>query len=206
MNIQTDRLLSLLKKWWFSLLLLPCVFIVIQQFYGALSNNILLAVNYSYPGLLKPFLVTLDFLTLFIHEAGHTFFGIFGWRFLAILGGTLLQLLIPFSVLLSALWNKQVFVAQFSFFWLGFSWMESAAYCADAMWTSLPLIGNLPESAHDFKNMLSMTGLLDQYMLVAWILFFIGFINLVAALLWPLRDRELRSVDLSDELEKSGLI
>lgn len=205
MSKQIDTILPIASKWWFSLLLLSPVITVLKQFYQALSRNILMAVNYSYPEILKPFLVPLDFLTLFIHEAGHTFFSIFGWRFLTIAGGTLLQLMIPVALLFSSLWNKQMRTAQFSFFWLGFSWLETAAYCADARWTSLPLIGNLPDSAHDFKNILSMTGLLDHYMIIAWIFFLFGVFFLASALLWPARDQEARYIDLSDELNRNGI-
>lgn len=205
MSNRIDTILPTARKWWFSLLLLSPVITVLKQFYQALSRNILMAVNYTYPEILKPFLVPLDYLTLFIHEAGHTIFLPFGWQFLTVAGGTLLQLLIPFAMLISALWNKQMRTAQFSFFWLGFSWMEVAAYCADARWTSLPLIGNLPESAHDFKNLLTMTGMMDHYMTIAWIFFLLGVCCLASALLWPARDQELRYIDLSDELKRTGI-
>lgn len=205
MNRSYDDILPLARKWWFSLLLLSPVITVLKQYYFALSRNILMAVKYPYPGILKPFLIPLDFLTLFIHEAGHTLFGVFGWEFLTIAGGTLLQVLIPFVLLISTIWNKQMPAAQLSFFWLGFSWMSTAAYCADARWTDLPLIGNLPESAHDFKNLLTMTGLMDHYMTLAWIFYLIGLLCLGSALLWPLRDQEVRYIDLSDELKKKGI-
>jgi len=201
-----ESVIKFLKKWTFSLVLIFPIVVVTHQFWLAIARNILMAVNYSYPGLLSPLLFVLDTVTLIIHEGGHTIFGLFQWRFLTILGGSLLQLLIPFLILASAWWNRQQLLTQFAWFWLGFSWMDTAAYCADAKYRDLPLIGNLPKSAHDFNNMLSMTGLIDHYRTIAWFLFAIGFLCFLAALLWPLIDKEKADlVDLSDQLEKAGL-
>jgi hypothetical protein len=208
MNVEAyiDRSLPYIKKWFFSFLMFIPTWVVIEQFWMALNANILFAVNYPYPFFIWPLMFVLDNLTLIIHEGGHTIFGFFGWRFLGILGGTLMQLLIPFLIFLSAWYKKQITLAQFSLFWLGFSWMDSAAYCYDAMFRNLPLIGNLPKSAHDFHNMLIDLNLINHYKTIAWIMFSIGFLILALGLLWPLfKKEELEYVNLSDELEKSGL-
>lgn len=198
--------LKLLKDWWFSLILLVPTLLVFHQFYLALARNILQAVNYEYPPVLSFLYFVLDTVTLFIHEAGHTIFAIFGWEFLAILGGTLLQLLIPFLIGISAWFNNQKVVLQFSLFWFGFSWLDTAAYCADAKFRDLPLIGNLPKSAHDFYNMLSQLELLESYRTIAWVFLIIGCVILLAALLWPLiGHKKTDPVDLSNQLEKVGL-
>lgn len=208
MNIEAyiDRSLPFIKKWFFSFLLLIPTWVILEQFWMAIRHNILFAVDYPYPFFLWPFLFILDNLTLIIHEAGHTLFGFFGWRFLGILGGTLMQMLIPFLLFLSAWYKDQRILAQFSLFWLGFSWLDSAAYCADAYQTRLPLIGNLPVSAHDFSNMLTQLQIMDKYLTIAWTMYGIGFVILVAGLIWPLfKKKELEYVNLTDQLEKSGL-
>ena len=205
-SVFKDIMCPLLKKWWFSLLLLWPAWMITEQYWLALARNILMAYKYEYPGLLWPLFFALDNLSLILHEGGHTIFGLFGSRFLAILGGSLMQLLIPFLVLISAWWKQQKIGAQASLFWLAYAWMDSAAYCADAKYQDLPLIGNLPKSAHDFTNLLNMTSLLEHYRTIAWIMYAIGFLALLGALLWPLfQKKETESVHLGNQLQKAGL-
>lgn len=206
MNMDNKRVLIILKNWWFSVLLLILSSLIIHQFYLTLARNILTAINYEYPPLFGMFFFVLKTVTLFIHEAGHTFFSFFGSDFLSILGGTLLQLMIPSLLLISTWMNRQFKATQFSLFWLGFSWLDTAAYCADAKFRDLPLIGNLPESAHDFYNMLSMLNILDSYRTIAWIFYVFGLICLISGILLPLFKKEKPdSIDLANQLEKVGL-
>jgi hypothetical protein len=98
---------------------------------------------------------------LVFHEAGHPLFGLFGWRFLAILGGTLLQLAPP-VVAAVAFWRRRqpaslaVVVA-----WLGVNLVNVGQYAADAQARALPLLG-ADASGHDWWNMLRALGLLEQ--------------------------------------------
>src|SRR5690554_3718353 len=52
------------------------------------------------PNSAQPPWIFLDYLNLAIHEAGHWVFAIFG-QFMSILGGSLLQILTPLSVVVS---------------------------------------------------------------------------------------------------------
>ena len=184
-----DKLIPFLKKWGFSLILFPFIWIVMEQFWMAIRVNIQFAVNYPYPMFVGPVMFIIDITSLIIHEGGHTLFGFFGWRFLAILGGSLLETLIPFLLFLTA-WNKkQITLAQFSLFWTGFTWLEAAAYCYDAYDTKMPLIGGLGREAHDFMNMLSDLNILDKHEIIAWILYAIGVICFIGALAWPLMNK-----------------
>lgn len=201
-----DRALPKIKRWFFSFLLFFPGWIMVEQYWMALSRNILMAINYPYPFFFKPLFFVIDTIDLLIHEGGHTIFGFFGWRFLTILGGSLMTWIIPFSVFLSAWYKRQRIIAQISLFFLSHSWFSAAAYCADAYWRDLPLIGNLPKSAHDYYNMLTDLGLLEQYRTVAWIMYSVAFLIFLLSILWPLfeiKEREL--IDLSKELKKSGL-
>lgn len=148
----------------------------------------MLAVDYPYPFFLWPIYFVLDNLTLLVHEAGHSFFRIFGWRFLEILGGSLYQIILPFCIFLFAWIKEKRIIAQFSLFWLGFAWLDTAAYCADAYEQNLPLIGNLPKSSHDFLNILSELNILDMYSSIAWGMFTTGLIILVFGILWPYQE------------------
>lgn len=180
------KAIPFLSTWWLSLFLILCSWFIIEQFYIALRYNIFFAINYTHVFGFFIIYFLMDNLTLILHEAGHTIFGIFGWRFLTVLGGTLMQLLIPSLIIIFGWRNRKLFTTQVALYWLGFAWLDTAAYCADAYSRSLPLVGNLPKSAHDFSNLLSALNILDSYEIVAWVIFSIGLITLLLGILLPL--------------------
>ncbi len=197
MNTLKEKAFPFLKTYWFSIILIFCSWFIVKQFYMTIEYNILLAVSYKHVLGFSIIYFVMDNLTLIIHEAGHTIFGIFGWRFLTVLGGTLLQLLIPFALFIISWRNGQIIITQLSLYWLGFAWLDSAAYSADAYSQDLPLIGNLPKSSHDFLNILSDLNILNHYMTIAWVLFFIGILILLSGILLPLlKTRQTNYVDL----------
>lgn len=191
-NVQEYIDLSLphLKKWWFSILCIPFCWILAEQYWMALKWEISFAWIYPYPFFLSPFFFLIDNFLLIVHEAGHTLFGFFGWRFLTILGGTLFQILLPMLIFVYGWWNYQRFVAQIGLLLTAFSWIESSAYAADAVSRRMPLIGNLPKSAHDYYNLFTMQGVLDNYMFYAWTMYWIGVITLLFFFLYPLIERK----------------
>lgn len=202
-----DKAIPYIKRWFFSSLLLIPAWTMLEQYWMALSTNILLAVNYPYPLFVRPLFFVIDNVDLMIHEGGHTIFGFFGWRFLTILGGSLMTWLIPFLLFLTAWHKKQRIVAQMSLFFLSNAWFGAAAYCADAYWRDLPLIGNLPKSAHDYYNMLTALGWLENYRTVAWVMYSIGFFILILCLVWPIFEKEEKRIfDLDKELKRTGLL
>lgn len=179
-----------IKKWWFSVVCIPFCWVLTEQFWMALKWEISFAWMYSYPFILSPFFFFIDNFLLIIHEAGHTFFGFLGNRFLTILGGTLLEILLPFAIFVFGWWNYRRVTAQLGLLLTAFAWFESAAYAADALERKMPLIGNLPKSSHDFYNMFSIQGILDDHMTYAWIMYWVGVITLLLFLLYPLIERE----------------
>lgn len=80
--------------------------------------------------------------------------------------------------------------AQLGLLLTAFAWLETSAYAADAMARRMPLIGSLPKSAHDFYNLFSMKGLLDEYMTYAWSMYWIGILTLILFFLYPLFERK----------------
>jgi hypothetical protein len=64
---------------------------------------------------------------------------------------------------------------QVSLVWLGQNWIDVAAYAADAQARAMPLLGGLGPEAHDWLNLLSRAGLLEQTPLVAGVLFACAF-------------------------------
>lgn len=196
-----DRALPYIRKWWFSVVCIPFCWVLAEQHWMALNWEISFAWRYPYPFFLFPFFFFIDWFLLIVHEAGHTFFGFFGSRFLTILGGTFLQIMLPFLIFLYGWWNRQHFVAQLGLLLTAFSWIESAAYAADAVARRMPLIGNLPSSAHDYYNMFSMKGVLTSHMTYAWGMYWIGIITIILFLIYPLYKRkEYDYVDLEIEL------
>ncbi|HBX67723.1 MAG: hypothetical protein CL670_11135 [Balneola sp.] len=185
-----DKALPHIKKWWFSVVCIPFCWVLANQFWMALKWEITFSWIYDYPLFLSPFFFLIDNFLLIVHEAGHTFLGFFGSRFITILGGTLFEIMLPFMIFIYGWWNYSRLVAQIGLLLTAFAWIESSAYAADAFARRMPLLGNLPKSAHDFYNMLSMHGILDHYMTVAWTMYWIGIITLLLFFFWPLLERK----------------
>ncbi len=196
-----DKALPYIKKWWFSVLCIPFCWVLAEQFWMALKWEISFSYMYPYPFFLSPFFFLIDNFLLIIHEAGHTIFGFFGWRFLTILGGTLLEILLPFFIFVYGWWNYKRIAAQLGLLLVAFAWLESSAYAADAVARRMPLIGNLPKSAHDFYNLFTMKGVLESHMTFAWMMYCIGIITLILFFIYPLLERQKNEyVDIEIEL------
>jgi hypothetical protein len=112
----------------------------------------------------------LDNVDLVIHEAGHVFFAFFG-EFMAILGGTLLQLLVPLMFAAYFFVRGDRYSAAIVSFWLGQSFINAARYAGDAQKMELPLLGG---GIHDWNYLLSATGMLPQTSLISDIFYYAG--------------------------------
>lgn len=185
-----DKALPHIKKWWFSVACIPFAWVLAEQFWMALKWEISFSWNYPYPFFLSPFFFFIDNFLLIIHEAGHTLFGFIGGRFITILGGTLLEILLPFGIFVYGWYSRRRYTAQTGLLLTAFAWIESSAYAADAMDRRMPLIGNLPKSAHDFYNLFSMKGILNDYMGYAWMMYWIGILTLILFFIWPILERK----------------
>lgn len=115
----------------------------------------------------------LDGVNLFLHEAGHVFFGFFG-QTLHFLGGTLGQLVFP-ALFAGYFWRRgQRFEACVVSIWFAESLMYAAAYMGDARRMVLPLVGG---GTHDWNWLFTRWGMLDQAEGLA------AFVHVVASLL-----------------------
>lgn len=100
----------------------------------------------------------LDGVNLFLHEAGHVFFGVFG-QTLQFLGGTVGQLVFP-ALFVGQFWRRgQRFEAYIVAIWFAESLMYAAEYMGDARRMELPLVGG---GIHDWNWLFSRWGMLDQ--------------------------------------------
>jgi hypothetical protein len=100
----------------------------------------------------------LDSLDLAIHEAGHLVFG-FDGETLMLLGGTLMQLLVPVAFAI-ALWRQgDRHGATVPVWWLGQNCWNVAVYISDARTQELPLVGG---GEHDWAQLLGAAGWLEH--------------------------------------------
>jgi hypothetical protein len=123
------------------------------------------------------------------HEAGHIIFRPLG-RFMASLGGTLGQLLMPLICLIVFIVKtRDPFAASFSMWWLGVNFMDIAPYINDARSRTLPLLGGntgrtSPYGFHDWEFILRESGLIKYDHLLANFSYKIGTVLMMCAFLW----------------------
>lgn len=194
-------ILSFLKRWWASLIILPIIIYSAQQVFGALIYNVFYALNYSYPFPLNVVYLFVDNFLLIVHEAGHTFFGLLGIRVITILGGSLLQILLPLTIVGYFWINRKKIGMQLSLALLGFSWLDIATYAADGSTRQLPLIGGLGKESHDWYNLLIRMDALEYDITFGVVFFVIGIMSYLAAILFPLFYRKYQNVDIDLPLD-----
>jgi hypothetical protein len=123
------------------------------------------------------------------HEAGHIVFRLFG-RFMASLGGSLGQLLMPLVCLGSFIFFKRdVFAGSFALWWFGENFLDLAPYINDARALTLPLLGGntgqtSPYGFHDWEFILQAAGLLPYDHVLAQISHKTGIVIMVLAYVW----------------------
>lgn len=122
----------------------------------------------------------LDGVNLLFHEAGHPLFSPFG-ETLHILGGTLMQLLVPLAVAGSAWWKRKPAGTAFGLFWTAQNLHNIARYVADARAEALPLVGG---GEHDWATLLGAWGLLERDTALGGILHAFGWLGMALAWGW----------------------
>jgi hypothetical protein len=124
-----------------------------------------------------------------IHEAGHVFFMPFG-QFMAILGGSLFQLMLPLIAAATVLWqNRDPFGAALGVWWCGVSMMDLAAYIYDAKSPQLTLLGGRTgeDGPHDWIYLLDVFGKVQQAQSYGAIIYWFGVLLMLAGLAWAVR-------------------
>lgn len=130
----------------------------------------------------------LHLVNLPFHEAGHIIFGFFG-RFIAVLGGSLMQLLIPLVCIGAFLFQtRDTFGASVGVWWLGESLMDLAPYINDARALRMILLGGVTgrdvADYHDWEYLLRHTGLLRYDHLIAYTAYGTGVLLMVISFAW----------------------
>ncbi len=121
----------------------------------------------------------IDNFNLLIHEAGHVIFSFFG-QFMYVLGGSLVQILLP-SIFVFYFWRRRdYFSAALVGFWVGQNLINVSVYAGDAVKMELPLLGG-DSSGHDWHWLLSQTNLLAHTDTVAAVIYFVGLIIILVS-------------------------
>jgi hypothetical protein len=143
----------------------------------------------------------LHMINLPFHEAGHILFSPFG-RFMTILGGSLMQVLVPIVCALALYFqNEDPFGAALCAWWAGENLLDLAPYINDARALNLMLLGG-PANAvegHDWEAILTDLGWLHLDHTLANGAHIIGAVIMWAALVWA----ALATLNLEPETQRS---
>jgi hypothetical protein len=121
---------------------------------------------------------------LVFHEAGHIVFSPFG-RFMAVLGGSLLQVLIPVIAAIAFLRQDEKFGAAICSWWAGQNFIDLAPYIADARRLRMVLLGGRTGAeveGHDWEYILTQLGMLHLDVRLGMAAYGLGMILMVGSL------------------------
>ena len=118
-------------------------------------------------------------LAVWFHEAGHgVFFPVAGWHpvgtFMVSAGGSIMQIAVVFMFMVVAWLSGKRFDAMLMWLWAGLNFVDVSLYAGDARDRAMPLIFGMDKSAHDWGNMLTMTGLLWATPAIAGAIWLLG--------------------------------
>lgn len=122
----------------------------------------------------------LDHVNLPFHEFGHIFFSPFG-EFIGILGGTIMQLAIPFGIMIAFALKGETAGVAFCAFWFGENLLNISVYMADARSMVLPLVGS---GDHDWNILFSRVNLLRYDTVIAKFVRFTGWLIMILSVGW----------------------
>jgi hypothetical protein len=130
----------------------------------------------------------LDYANLAIHEAGHSLFGIFageneiGFGYtLMILGGTLLELLVPFACAAAFFFRREVSGVAFCLFWFFENFLYIGHYMATARTMDIQLIGS---GDHDWEILFTHWNILVHDQQIGHATQLLGWLGMLASVAW----------------------
>lgn len=141
-----------------------------------------------YKHIQDPFYMSMiDRVDFFIHEFGHLFFWIFGNQFLAVLWGSLMQLLIPIALLSAFILQRDKFAVAFCLTWIGTNFFYISMYAGDAIRLDLPLIWIWGwEVIHDWNYLFHETQFIIHTNLIADIFYITAIVFYIVWLFYAL--------------------
>lgn len=136
---------------------------------------------YGIAGAFYPSLFSyLNGVNLLFHEAGHLFFSPFG-EGMAIWGGTLTQILIPFGIMIAFLCTRRPYSASIMGWWAGQNFFMISDYIKDARAQALPYVGG---EIHDWGYILGHWRLLEKDQEIGNAVWFLGLAAFVVCAGW----------------------
>lgn len=132
-------------------------------------------------------LLMIDLVFVPIHEGGHLLFRFFG-EFLAVAGGTIVQLAVPLMLAAVFVFQRQITGTAFCVFFFFEQFLPIATYMADARAQELPLltVGDSDDVIHDWAYLFGKLGVLDHDTQIAHVVRVIGWIGMMATLAWSI--------------------
>lgn len=130
-----------------------------------------------------PFMPLLVTANVFLHEAGHPIFGVFGQTAM-FWGGTIFQLAFPIAALCMFVARREMQGCAFSLFWLGANLVHVGCYMADARAGELPLLGG---GEHDWEFIFGQLGLIEWDVVIGTATRVVGWLTMLAAPAWMAR-------------------
>jgi hypothetical protein len=127
---------------------------------------------------------------LVFHEAGHIIFSPFG-RFMTVLGGSLLQCLVPVIAAVAFIRQEQPFSAAICGWWAGQNLVDLAPYIADARALRMVLLGGRTGAeveGHDWEYILTQLGATHLDRGIGMTAYAIGIAIMIGSLVWAGRE------------------
>jgi len=130
----------------------------------------------------------MDLVFVPVHEGGHLLFAWFG-QFIAVAGGTFLQLAAPAMLAVYFAFRRQPQGVTFCMFFLFEQFRPIATYMADARAQELPLltVGSGDNVIHDWNYLFGKMGLLEHDTQIASAMRVIGWLGMLATVAWFIR-------------------
>lgn len=125
----------------------------------------------------------IDNADLVIHEAGHAFFMFFG-HFLYVLGGTLMQLILPSLIAWYFFRSSYRTGVQVALLWLGQNLINISVYAADASQMRLKLLGG-SRVKHDWNYLLGQLDIIEYSSEVGYVIFAFAILVFLLSLSLP---------------------
>ncbi len=145
-------------------------------------------------------LLMIDLVFVPVHEGGHLLFRFFG-EFLAVAGGTILQLGVPLMLAAYFALQRHVQGTAFCLFFFFEQFLPIATYMADARAQALPLltVGDGDYVIHDWHYLFGAFGVLAHDVQIAHAVRALGWMGMMGTLAWMVwRSLSSRSAQAAD--------
>lgn len=143
----------------------------------------LIALYFLIQSLHEPYTSILSNINLIFHEAGHTIIFFLG-SFMRILGGSLMQILIPAILVFYFFAKQKQYETALLTLWVADNLFNVSTYAGDAVKMQLPLLGDLGPESHDWNNLLATLHMLKYTQTIANIIHFLGILIIFLAVFY----------------------